>query len=97
MDIWELVEGGDSPKKLVRIESEAVLLKSTMSLIWRMNKLLWGTGKMVIVFNGFCVIKGLIGMYDIGVYGSAVAKTCRYRPAGIYGDRTNGNFEKKNR
>ena len=42
-----------------------------------------------------CVLKGLIGLYEIGVYGSAVVKNRRYWPPGIYGDQINYHFEKE--
>ena len=75
---WELVKGTDRPKDLVRPDFETGLVTSTISLVWRMTKPLWGTGKAVVLDSGFCVLKGLIGMYDIGLYGSAVTKKRRY-------------------
>ena len=51
----------------------------------KMTKQLLGTGQTVITDSGFCVLKGLIGMYERGVYVSAVANKRRYRKSGIYG------------
>ena len=54
--------------------------------MYRMTEPLWVTGKMLITYIGFYVLKGLIGMYEIGLYGSAVVKKHIYWSAGIYGD-----------
>ena len=48
----------------------------------------------MIIESGLCVLKVLIHMYERGVYGSAVAKKRIYQPAGIYGDKINGYFER---
>ena len=65
-----------------------------MLLIWNMNKPLWVTGKTVIIESGFCVLKGFIGMYGRGVYGSAGANKRIYWPSGIYVDQINAHFNK---
>ena len=50
------------PKELGGTDFERVLGKYNISLMWRMTKPLWGTGKKVIVYSsGFCVFKGSIG------------------------------------
>ena len=67
-----------------------------MELMWRMTKPLWGTGKTVIIDSGSLVLKGLIGMYNIGVYVNAVAKNHIYCPSGIYVDQTNAHLKKGN-
>ena len=66
-----------------------------MALIWRMTKPLRGTGKEVITDSDFCVLKYLMGMYERGVYSSAVAKKRIYWPEGTYGDQINAHFEKR--
>ena len=40
-----------------------------MAMMWRRNKLLWGIRKIMIMDRGFFVLKGLIDMYERGVYG----------------------------
>ena len=47
--------------------------KSTMAMMWRRNKLLWGIRKIMIMDRGFFVLKGLIDMYERGVYVISVA------------------------
>ena len=75
---WELFEGKDRPKELVSPYFETGPETSTMALMWSMTRLLWVTVKTVIMYGGFCVLKGFIGMYEMGVYGSAVANKRRY-------------------
>ena len=91
---WELVEGDNTEEELVGPEFETVQGKSIMALMWSMIKPLWVTGKMVSMNISFCVLKGLIGMYNRGVNGSTVVKKRGYQPSGIYGDQINVHFEK---
>ena len=65
-----------------------------MEFMCRTTKKLWVTGKMLVMGSGLCVLKVLIHMYERGLYGSAVAKKRIYQPAGIYGDKINGYFER---
>ena len=48
-----------------------------MSLMRRVTKPLWGTGNKVLVDNGFCVLRGLVGVFEIIIYVSALAKKHR--------------------
>ena len=48
----------------------------------------------MIIYSCFCVLGGFIGIYERVVYGSLVAKKCKYWPSGIYGDQINTRFEK---
>ena len=66
-----------------------------MTLMGRMAKPLWEIWKTVIMDSVFCVLEGLIGMYDIGVYGSSLVKKRGYWPSGINGNQINAHFEKK--
>ena len=66
-----------------------------MAMMWIMTEIFWGTGKSVIIYIGLCVFKGLIVMYDIGVYESALVKKSRYWPSGIYGDQINAHLKKE--
>ena len=68
-----------------------------MELMWIMTKPLWKTGNTVIMYIGFCVLKGVIGIYDKRVYGSAVVKERIYWPSGIYGNQINAHLKKLNR
>ena len=66
-----------------------------MEFLCSMAKPLWITRKTVIMDSGFFVLKGLIGMYERGLYGSVVVNKHIYWPPGIYGDQINAHFEKK--
>ena len=91
---WELVEGKDIPKELGRPEFETGPGTNKLALMWRMTEPLRGTGKKLIIYSGLCVLKGLIGMYKIGVYGSIVVNKRRYWTSAIYGDQINAHFVK---
>ena len=57
-----------------------------MALMCNMKKPLWVTGKTYImdIDSSLCVMKGLVGMLDIGIYGSLLVKKLRSRKTGIY-------------
>ena len=56
-----------------------------------MTKPLWVTGKIYILDSSLCVLKGLVGMLDIGIYGSLLAKKFRNWKTGIYGYEINAH------
>ena len=68
-----------------------------MVFIWRITKPCWGTGKTVIMDSYFCVLKGLIYVFDGGLYGIALVNKIIYSRTIMYGYGTNSNLEKKNR
>ena len=51
--------------------------------MWNMKKPFWVTGNTYIMDSSLCVLKGLVGMLDIGIYGSLLAKKFRNRKTGI--------------
>ena len=53
---------------------------------WSNTKPLWGTGKKVITEIGFYLLRGLIVMYEIVVYVSAVVNKHGYLLADVYWD-----------
>jgi len=74
-----LVEGKDRPRE--RPADENANLGSTVSLLLRMCKPLYSTGKVMILDSGFCVLKGIIKLAECGVYAAAQIKKRRYCPA----------------
>ena len=48
-----------------------------MALMCNMTKPLWVTGKTYILDSNLCVLKGLVGMLDIGIYGRLFVKKFR--------------------
>ena len=45
--------------------------------------------------SSFYVLRGLIGIFEISVFGSSFMKKRRYWPTGIYGDGVNACFDQK--
>ena len=54
------------------------------ALICNMIKPLWVTGKTYIMDSRLCVLKGLVDMLDIGVYGILLVKKFRNWKTGIH-------------
>ena len=48
-----------------------------------MKKLLWVTGNTYIMDSNLCVLKGLVRMLDIGIYGRLLEKKLRNWETGI--------------
>jgi Transposase IS4 len=65
----------------------------TVGLLLRLTKLLWSTGKIVVLDSGFCVLKGIIELRQRGVFASAVIKKRRYWPKYIPGEVIQQHFE----
>ena len=51
--------------------------------MWNMTKPLWVTGNTYIMDSSLCGLKGLVGMIDIVIYGSLLAKKFRNWKTGI--------------
>ena len=63
-----------------------------------MTKSLWVTGKTYIVDSRLCVLKVLVGMLDIGIYGILLVKKFRNWKTGIHRYEINAHYLKqKNR
>ena len=62
-----------------------------MELMWNMEKPLWVTGKTSIMDSSLCVLKGLVGMLEIGIFGRVLVKKFRNRKTGIYGYKINAH------
>ena len=89
----EIVEGKDKPRETGRPEFDN--LGKTVGLMLRLTKMLWNTGKVVVLDSGFCVLKGIVELLKRGVYASAVIKKRRYWPAGIKGDEIKEHMSNK--
>lgn len=89
----ELVEGKDEP---VERPAKAYSDKGkTVGLLLRLTESIWGSGRIVILDSGFCVLKGLIELRKRGVYASALIKKRRYWPKYVDGDAIAHHFEAK--
>ena len=61
----------------------------------RMKQPLWGTGKVLVIDRGFCVLEVLISMVEKGVFGSELIKKCRYWPKGVTAEEILWNTKNK--
>ena len=87
----QLVEGKDRPKEL----SSPPKNKKTTSLLLDLCKDLYGTGKVVVLDSGFCVLEGIIALKKLGVFAHAVIKKRRYWPKYIPGDEIDAHMKEK--
>lgn len=84
----ELMEGKDRPKEF---PSEG----GTAGLLLRLCKALYGTGKIVVLDSGFCVLQALIALKNVGVFSAAVIKKRRYWPRYVAGATIDDHMKDK--
>ena len=89
----ELAEGKYRTKELQK--GEFGEKGKTSGLLLRLCKPLFGTGKLVILDSGFCVLAAVIELMKFGVYASALIKKRRYWPKNIDRDGINKAMELK--
>ena len=56
---------------------------------------IFGSGKDVVLYSGFCVAKGITDIEAKGVYAEALIKKRRYWEKGVPGDLVDTHFEDK--
>ena len=61
----------------------------------RICETLYGTGKAVVMDNGFCVSIGIVELERKGVYGTSLIKKKNYWPKGVPGAAIDAYFEDK--
>ena len=68
----ELVEGKDEPlgAPLKEYSTEG----KTVGLLLRLTKSLQGRGSIVLLDSGFCVLKGIIKLHEVGIFATALTK-----------------------
>ena len=79
-----MVEGKDQPPEKPK-EYSAEHTK-TVATVLQLTKPLFGTGTVIIMDSGFCVLKAIISLLSFGIYSSALIKKWRYWPKDIPGD-----------
>ena len=84
-----LMEGKDRPKELP-------VEKGTTNLLLKMSKVLYGTGKIVVLDSGFCVLAALVALQNVGVFAAVVIKKRRYWPRYIAGDTIDDHMKTVN-
>ena len=87
----EMVEGKDQPSELPSDHKS----EKTSNLLLCLCKKLFGTGKVVILDSGFCVLTGLIALRKVGVFAGALIKKRRYWPKHVPGDMIDEYFKDK--
>ena len=83
--LWqmELVEGKDSPSEIIPKFNNQ---RKTVGLLLHVLEPIFGKGMVVILDNGFCVLKVIVELKKRGVYASALIKKRKYWPKYIKGD-----------
>ena len=89
----KLVYGKDTLPQ--RERAEHAEKGKTVGLLLRITKAIHGSGKVVILDSGFCVLEGIVHLWKVGVYASALIKKRRYWPKYIKGDDIKSYFATK--
>ena len=87
----EMVEGKGRPNEL----PSDPRTKKTQGLLLCLCKTIQGTGKIVILDSGFCVLEALVALNKVGVFAGALIKKRRYWPKHIDGDGIDEYFKDK--
>ena len=90
----EIVEGKHAPRQ-AEAEKEFSNLGKTVGLCLRLTKAIHGTGNVVVMDSGFCVLKAIIELRKKGVFSSALIKKRRYWPRYIKGEEIKEHFADK--
>ena len=92
--IWQLEirEGKDQPRKLPKEHDNKGI---TVGTLLRLTKPIHGSGKLVVLDSGFCVLQGLVELKRLGVFAHALIKKRRYWPKHVKGDDIIQHFANK--
>ena len=90
----ELVEGKDEPPVYKKEKKHPK--GNTTGLLLRLTKSLYGTGKVVVLDSGFCVLQALLELKKVGIYAHAVIKKRRFWPKYCNGDKIDEHMREKN-
>ena len=66
MYIWDIIEVRNHPIPIEQPEFETSPNMKTVGIMLRLTRAMWSTGKAVAIYNGFCVLKGLLEMSNRG-------------------------------
>ena len=91
----EIVEGKDKPKGPGVPLKEYHQFKPTVQLLLRLTQDLHGTGKIVVLDSGFCVLEAIVHLRKKGVFAAALIKKRRYWPKHVDGDAIIEHFAQK--
>ena len=82
--IWQLEirEGKDQPRELPKEHDNK---GKTVGTLLQLTKPIHGSGKLVVLDSGFCVLQGLVELKKLGVFAHALIKKRRYWPKHVKG------------
>ena len=89
----QTVEGKYCPQQLGKKEYNKS--RKTVSLMLRMCRHIFGSGKAIALDSGFVFAKGIIELESKGVYEADMIKKWNYRPKGVPGELIANHFEDK--
>ena len=90
----DLVEGKDRLQELPSLDPHHQ--GNTVALLERMCQPLQGTGKIVILDSGFCILSGIILLATLGIYVAAQIKKRQYWPRDVPGEAIRQHMMTKN-
>jgi len=91
MFAMELVEGRDAPPERQVPNAEH---GKTTGLLMRMLTTYYYTGKYVVLDSGFCVLKAILKLREVGVFACALIKKRQSWPIGVPGDAMQRRFDR---
>ena len=94
MSMIELLEGKDALNELKNSRQYDDKSK-TASLLLRLCKGIFSTGKIVILDSNFCVLQAMNELKKMGVYASVMIKKRRYWPKHVAGESIKGHMSTK--
>jgi hypothetical protein len=86
----KMVEGKDAPPQL---DVPFSLHGKTVSLLLRMLKSYFHTGKYIVLDLGFCVLKGIIKLWEMGLSACILIIKRQSWPVGVPGDAMQARFD----
>ena len=92
--IWQLEirEGKDQPQELPKQHDNK---GKTVGTLLHLTKPIHGSGKLVVLDSGFCVLQGLVELKKLGVFAHAVTNKRRYWSKHVKGDDIIQHFANK--
>ena len=87
----EMVEGKDAPPE---VDVPYSPHGKTVGLLLRMLKSYFHMGKYVVLDSGFCVLKGIIKLREMGLFACALIKKRQSWPVGVPGDAMQARFDR---
>ena len=90
VELFEGKDATDEPPQKINYRD-----RKNMSLMLLLTKILHGTGKVVVLDSGFCVIQVLVDIKNKGVCRAAIIKKRRYQLRCIDGEKIKAHFTSK--